>query len=277
MLEGLDVETLIGVAPMLLAAGALIGVLAGMFGVGGGAISVPVYFETFRILGTADEVAMPLAVGTSLAMIVPTSIISAHGHYQRGTVDVAVLKAWALPILVGVALGSLIARVAEPAVFQAVFVLVATTVAAKLLAGNPRWQLRDTMPGRALTSLYGTAVGLLSALMGIGGGAISTIVLTLNGMALLNAISTSAAVGVLIAVPGTIGYMLTGLGQPGLPADAVGYVSLLAQLITLPTVLVTTRLGVRLAHRLPDRTLSRAFGVFLLLAAARFAYALVTA
>ena len=277
MIGALDVETIVSVAPMLLLAGAAIGVLAGTFGVGGGAISVPVFFETFRMIGTADDVAMPLAVGTSLAIIVPTSILSAHGHYRRGTVDVPTLRAWALPTFAGVVIGSVVARSAEPAVFQLVFIVVACVVATKLLAGNPRWKIRDAMPGVIETSLYGTVVGALSALMGIGGGAISTMVLTLNGMAILNAVSTSAAVGVLIAVPGTIGYVLIGLGKPGLPPDALGYVSLLALVVTLPTVLVTTRLGVRLAHRIPGHVLSRAFGCFLLLVAARFAYALVFA
>jgi len=272
----LTLDSLIGVAPMLLVAGAAIGILAGMFGVGGGAISVPVFFETFRLAGTVDEVAMPLAVGTSLAMIVPTSILSATSHYRRGTVDVPIIRAWVVPILVGVAIGSLVARSAEPAVFQLVFMVVASIVATKLLAGNPRWRLRETMPGRIGTSLYGVLVGVVSSLMGVGGGAISTMVLTLNGTAILNAVSTSAAVGVLIAIPATIGYVLIGLGKPGLPPDAIGYVSLLGLVVTLPAVLVTTQLGVRLAHRIPGPVLSRAFGCFLLVVVARFAYAFLT-
>lgn len=117
----------------LLMSGAAIGVLAGLFGVGGGAISVPVFYETFLRLGTGPDVAMPLAVGTSLAMIVPTSILSARSHAAKGTLDMAVLRAWAVPVLIGVALGSVLARQADAALFQIVFVLVAGTNAAKLL------------------------------------------------------------------------------------------------------------------------------------------------
>jgi uncharacterized membrane protein YfcA len=277
LFDTLDPATLATIAGALILAGVAIGFLAGLFGVGGGAISVPVFFEVFRIIGLDDGAAMPLAVGTSLAMIIPTAILSAREHARRGTVDTALLKAWILPVLAGVAAGTIIARYAEPAVFQAVFVLVATVNATKLLIGNPKWQLRETMPGPVGTSAYGMVVGLLSALMGVGGGAISNIIMTLNGKAIHEAVATSAAVGVLIAVPGTIGYMLAGWGQPGLSADALGYVSPLAVALTLPTALLFTRLGVRLAHRLSRKTLGRLFGIFLLAVAARFLSAILLA
>ncbi|SLN76758.1 sulfite exporter TauE/SafE family protein [Roseisalinus antarcticus] len=254
----------------LLIAGGCIGVLAGIFGVGGGAISVPVFFETFRAMGVTDDVAMPLAVGTSLAMIIPTSILSARTHARKGTVDMGIVKAWILPVLLGVALGSVIARYASPVIFQAVFVLVAGTNAVKLLFGTAGWKLGDTMPGRAGTSAYGAVVGLLSALMGIGGGAISNLILTLNGKDVREAVSTSAAVGVIIAIPGTVGYILAGWGQAGLPPDAVGFVSVLALVLTLPTALLTTRAGVALAHVMPQKLLGRLFGIFLLLVSLRF-------
>ena len=202
MLAGLDPADLAALLATLVGAGAAIGVLAGLFGVGGGAISVPVFFEVFRLTGLADGVAMPLAVGTSLAMIVPTAFVSAREHARRGTVDVALLRAWALPILLGVAVGSALARVAEPVLFQAVFVAVATTMAARLLLGGSSWRLGEAMPGRAATAAYGAGVGLLSALMGIGGGAISTMILTLHGKPIHAAVSTSAGVGLLIGLTG---------------------------------------------------------------------------
>lgn len=270
MADLIDPATLGLVLAALLAAGAVIGVLAGLFGVGGGAISVPVFFEVFGLVGLSDEVRMPLAVGTSLAVIVPTAIVSARAHARRGTVDFDLLRAWALPVLLGVALGSALARFAEPALFQIVFVVVATINAAKLLFANAAWKVRDTMPGRVGTGLYGALVGLLSALMGIGGGAISNLILTLHGRPIHQAVSTSAGVGVLIAIPGTVGYILAGWGKPGLPFDALGYVSLLALVLTVPTSLLTTRLGVRLAHALSRRALGKMFGGFLLLVAARF-------
>jgi uncharacterized membrane protein YfcA len=261
-----------GILFTLVVAGACIGVLAGIFGVGGGAISVPVFFETFRTMGVADDVAMPLAVGTSLAMIVPTSIMSAMAHSKKGTVDIGILKTWAVPVFLGVMAGSFIARFAEPVVFQTVFVFVAGVNSFKMLFGQSGWKLRDTMPGLALTALYGMIVGLLSALMGIGGGAISNLILTLNGKPIREAVSTSAGVGVIIAVPGAFGFVVAGWGNEGLPPDALGFVSLLALVLTVPTALLTTRLGVALAHKLPQNILGKLFGIFLALVCVRFLF-----
>jgi len=260
-------------APLLIAlslSGALVGVLAGLFGVGGGAISVPVFFEVYRLIGLADAVAMPLAVGTSLAVIVPTSLLSARQHARKGTLEWSVLKIWWLPILLGVAMGSTMARFANPALFQGVFVVVATLLACKLLFSKVKWQWQDTLPNTALMSVYGAVLGLASSLMGIGGGALSNTILTAHGMPMIRAVSTSAGVGLLIALPGAIGYVMAGWGKPGLPFDAMGYVSLLTVLVTLPTTLLTTKIGVRLAHALSAKTLTRLFGCFLLLVVLRF-------
>lgn len=243
---------------------------------GGGAISVPVFYEIFGALGYPPDVAMPIAVGTSLAVIVPTSISSARGHHRKGTLDPEILRAWAVPILVGVILGAVIARYAPPGVFQVVFVLVATINAAKLLKGGEGWRLKETLPGQLAMRLSGMAIGLVSAIMGIGGGAISNLFLTLHGVPIHRAVSTSAGVGILIAIPGAIGYILAGLGREDLPPDAFGFVSLAAFALTIPTSLLTTRFGVALAHRLSRRSLEIAFGSFLLLVATRFLFALVT-
>lgn len=271
-----DPATALTLLAALAIAGAAIGFLAGLFGVGGGAISVPVFFEIFRVLGYPPDIAMPLAVGTSLAVIIPISVNSALGHNRRGTLDMDTLRVWAAPILLGVILGAAIARFAPPAVFQIVFVMVATTNATKLLTGGKGWRLGDTVPGVWPMRGAGAVIGLLSAIMGIGGGAISNLYLTLHGVPIHRAISTSAGVGVLIAVPGTIGYVLAGWGRDGLPPDAIGFVSLAAFALTLPTSMLTTRFGVALAHRMSRRSLEIAFGGFLALVAARFLYALVS-
>jgi uncharacterized membrane protein YfcA len=270
-----DPSALAALAGALILAGAAIGFLAGLFGVGGGAISVPVFFEIFSALGYPPDVAMPIAVGTSLAVIVPTSISSARGHHRKGTLDLGILRGWAVPILLGVIAGSIIARFASPGVFQSVFVAVATINAAKLLTGGKGWQLRDRLPGPAAMRVGGAGIGLVSAIMGIGGGAVSTLFLTLHGMPIHRAVSTSAGVGVLIAIPGTIGYILAGLGRGDLPPGTLGFVSLVAFALTIPTSLLTTRFGVALAHRLTRRALELAFGCFLLLVALRFLYSLL--
>jgi uncharacterized membrane protein YfcA len=258
----------------LIVAGALIGLLAGLFGVGGGAISVPVFYETFLFMDAPADIAMPLAVGTSLAMIIPTSILSAKTHAEKGALDMPHLRAWALPVTAGVLIGSAVARYAPAEVFQIVFAAVAGFNAFKMLFVRKPWLIRDGLPGEPLRGLYGAIVGLLSALMGIGGGAISNLILTLHGWTMHRAVATSAGVGLLIAIPGAIGYVIAGWGKPGLPPDAVGFVSLAALVLTLPTALLTTRRGARLAHALSRETLTRLFGLFLAIVAIRFVIAL---
>ncbi len=270
MIFGIDTETALSLVAALVVAGALIGVLAGLFGVGGGAISVPVYFEIFGALGYPDEVRMPLAVGTSLAMIIPTSISSARGHHLRGALDMDLLRRWTLPIVLGVALGTTIARVAPPAVFQGVFAVVAAVISTRLLLGAKNWRISDALPQGWLLRAYGAVIGVLATLMGVGGGAISTMAMTLHGVAIHRAVATSAGVGVVISIPGAVGYMLAGWGKPGLPPDALGFVSVLGVLLTVPTSLTFARLGVRLAHALSRRMLEVLFGSFLALVSLRF-------
>jgi uncharacterized protein len=273
-MELLSAEFL-AVAAILVVAGALTGVLAGAFGVGGGALIVPVLYEVFGVLDVPDDTRMPLAVGTSLAIIIPTSVRSWRGHRARGAVDDALLKVWALPIVLGVMVGAAIARVAPAEVFQAVFIGVAGVNAIKLVSGTKRWNLATDLPTGLVLRIYGWIIGLLSSLMGIGGGQITNIMMTLHGRPIHQAVATSAGVGVLISIPGAIGYVLAGWGQPGLPADAIGFVSLTGLALFVPTTILTAGLGVRIAHGLSARTLELAFGVFLLIVCLRFLYALL--
>ncbi|MCF3932446.1 sulfite exporter TauE/SafE family protein [Acuticoccus sp. M5D2P5] len=253
--------------------GAATGFLAGLFGVGGGAITVPILFEIFGVMGIGDDVRMPLAVGTSLAVIIPTSLRSVRSHYLRGAVDLAVLKSWAVPIMVGALAGAAVARYAAPEVFQVAFVVFGTVMSAKLLFGKSTWRIATDMPRGWVLRGLGFFIGSVSSLMGIGGGAISTLVMTLHNRPIHQAVATSAGVGALIAVPGTLGYILAGWGKPGLPPDAIGFVSLIAFALTVPATLVTTPMGVAVAHRLPRRALEVLFGLFLATVALRFVIA----
>jgi len=176
--------------------------------------------------------------------------------------------------LLGVAIGATIARFAPPVVFQAVFVAVASLNAVKLLTGGRGWNLGQGLPGRFGMRLGGGIIGLTSSIMGIGGGALSNLFLTLCRVPIHRAVATSAEVGVLIAIPGTVGFVLADLGQSNLPPGSLGFVSLVAFALTIPTSLLTTKLGVALAHRLSRRALEIAFGSFLLLVVARFLWAI---
>ena len=276
MLTGVPLSELALLAAAIIAGGIVTGILAGLFGIGGGAIIVPVLYEVFRVIGVPEEVRIQLCIGTSLAIIVPTTIRSYQAHRATGIEVQGIIRLWWLPALVGVALGSAIAVFAPPAVFKLAFVVVALVIAAKLLFGRAEWRLGDDLPpglpGRAL----GFVVGLVSALMGVSGGSISNMILTLYGKTIHQAVATSAGLGVPITIAGTIGYMLAGLPKQSLmPPLTIGFVSLIGFALMAPVSSFTATYGARLAHWLPKRRLEIAFGVFLLLVSVRFLASLV--
>lgn len=255
----------------VLVAGVATGILAGLFGIGGGAIIVPVLYEVFRILGVPEDVRMQLCVGSSMAIIVPTTIRSYIAHRAKGAVLEGVLRQWALPAVVGIAVGSTIAYFAPAAVFKFVFMTVVTLIAMKLLFGRDDWRIANELPGRITMAAYGFLNGIVSSFMGVSGGSISNIILTLYGKPLHNAVATSAGLGVPITIAGTIGLMIAGWPKMAeLPPLSIGYVSLLAVAIMAPVSSFTAPYGARLAHRLSKRQLEVGFGVFLLLVSARF-------
>jgi uncharacterized protein len=257
-------------AAALAAAGACTGVLAGLFGVGGGTVIVPVLYEVFELYGVPDEVRMPLCIGTSLAVIVPTSISSFIGHSRKGQVDVGVLRAWIVPIMSGVGIGVFAASFARPALFKTVFILVCLFLAVRLLAGKDRWKLGDGLPGRPAMTSYGVVIGSSAALMGIGGGLVANVVLSLYRFPIHAAVATASGVGLIVSIPGAIGYVVTGWGQPGLPPFSLGYVSLIGFALLTPLSLVTVRYGVSLAHQLNKRQMELALSAYLIFISLRF-------
>jgi uncharacterized membrane protein YfcA len=275
MLLGFPLADLAFFAVALLAAGAVTGLLAGVFGVGGGAVVVPVLYELFRIMGVAEELRMPLAVGTSLAVIIPTSIRSFQAHKAKGAVDLTILRTWAVPVFIGVILGSLVARYAPAALFKAVFVGVAGVSAIRLLFGKG-WKIADTLPGQFIMRAYGLIIGVLSALMGIGGGQLSNLFMTFYGRPIHQAVATSSGLGVIISIPGAIGYIYAGWPHMAeLPPLSLGYVSLIGFALFIPTSAWMAPIGASLAHRLSKRRLEVAFGIFLLVVCLRFVASLI--
>jgi uncharacterized protein len=257
-------------------AGVATGLLAGLFGIGGGAVVVPVLFEVFGILDIPDAVRMQLCVGTSLAIIVPTALRSYQAHRAKGLVIPQVLRSWALPAIAGVALGSVAVAFAPGSVLKLAFVVIAGIIAAKLLAGREDWVLAEQLPGRLAMSAWGFLVGLASSLMGISGGSLATMVLTLYGKPIHNAVANSAGLGVPITIAGTLGYMLAGLPyQSALPPLSIGFVSVIGIAMIAPISSWVAPVGARLAHALPRRRLEIGFGLFLLIASARFVVSLV--
>jgi uncharacterized protein len=268
---GIPLEQLLWLAAALAVAGAVTGVLAGLFGVGGGAIIVPILYQVFTVLDVPEAVRMPLSVGTSLAIIIPTCIAAYRTHRAKGAVDRPILRYWALPCLLGVAAGSFIAAFAPAWLFKIVFVTIAGLNGILLLIGRRDWRLTDHLPASWPMRGIGFAIGIFSALMGISGGMLSNIALLMLGRTMQQAVATSSGLGIVISIPGTIGYMLAGWSKmASLPPLSIGFVSLLGLALLAPLSMLLAPFGARLAHAISKRRLEIAYGAYLLLAAARF-------
>jgi uncharacterized membrane protein YfcA len=277
-MAGVPIAELVWLAVAVMAAGVVTGLLAGLFGIGGGAVIVPVLFEVFRLLGVPEEVRMQLCVGTSLAIIVPTTVRSYRAHRAKGLVVEAVMRSWAVPAVIGVAAGSVTAAFAPAQVFKLAFVVIAGVIAAKLLAGRESWVLDRSLPGRTAMTGCGFLVGLASSLMGISGGSLATMMMTLYGVPIHNAVATSAGLGVPIAIAGALGYLIAGLPhQAQLPPLSIGFVSVIGVVMIAPISSWFAPLGARLAHALPRRRLEIGFGLFLIAASLRFGVSLIWA
>jgi uncharacterized protein len=273
----IPVAQLVLLGAALLVAGGLTGFLAGLFGIGGGTIVVPVLYEVFGLFSVADEVRMQLCIGTSLAVIVPTSISAFAAHWKEGGVDADTLKAWIAPIVLGVLIGIASARYAAPAAFKLAFVAIALLTAARILWGSLLPKLGSDLPRGARMAGYGVAIGASSSLVGIGGGLVANMLMTLHGRPLQQAIATSSGIGIVVAIPGALGYVLAGWGKTGLPPLSFGFVSLVGLLLLVPASLVTARAGAAAAHKLPKHFLAHLFAAYLILVSARFIVSMMSA
>lgn len=259
-------------AVSLLATGVAAGFIAGLLGVGGGIVIVPVLFFVLGALGVDEEVRMHVAVGTSLSTIVFTSFASFRAHSRRGAVDFALLRSWAPGIVTGVIIGSLLASILSGELLTGFFGTVALVVAAYMAFSRPDWQVFAGLPTGILKHTVAAVIGTVSALMGIGGGTLSVPTLTLCGYPIHRAVGTASAIGFAIGVPGTIGFIVAGWGREGLPPFSLGYVSLIGLALILPTSMLLAPSGARAAHALPVRGLRIAFAIFLALTSARMLY-----
>ena len=271
MLLGVPLSEIAWLALAIVVGGVITGLLAGLFGIGGGAVIVPVLYEVFTVLDVPEAVRMQLCIGTSIAIILPTTVRSYLAHRVKGLVIPQVIRLWAIPAIVGVICGSLIAAFAPPAVFKIAFVLIAGFIAAKFLFAGDRWNLGADLRGTVPMTFYGFGIGLAGSLMGVSGGSLSNIVLTLYGKSIHQAVATSSGLGVPITVVGTIGYILAGVHDRALlPPLSLGFVSLIGVAVMAPVSSLVAPYGARLAHRMSRRTLEVAFSLFLLAVSARF-------
>ena len=262
---GLELSTgaLLPLAALLLATGLVAGLAAGLLGVGGGIVVVPVLFHVFTELGVDPAVRMHLAVGTSLATIVVTAWRSVASHRARGSVDEALLRSWVAPVLLGVALGSAAAGAASGATLTGVFATVALAVAVHMGFGRESWRLAATLPGGAGRLAIGGGIGFFSVLMGLGGGTLGVPTLTLFGVSIHRAVGTAAGLGLVIAIPGSAVFAASGWSAPDLPPFSIGYVNALGFALIVPATAAAAPYGARLANAASVRVLRRLFAAFL--------------
>jgi uncharacterized membrane protein YfcA len=254
---------LLALAGAMAATGLVSGVLAGLLGVGGGIVIVPLLFHVFPLFGIPESIQMKVAVATSLATIVPTSIQSARKHHATGQMDVALLRSIWLAILAGVVLGTFLAVHVRGEGLTAVFATVAMLVALNMGFTGIDFKIADRVPGGAPRQALGIAIGAISAMMGIGGGTLGVPILSMFGHPIRAAVATASAFGLIISIPATIGFIWGGISDPLRPPFSLGYVNLIGFAVIAPTSILATPWGVRLAHTIPPLWLKRAFALFL--------------
>ncbi len=275
MMSSLDTGTLIIMVLSMAAAGGVTGILAGLFGIGGGAVLVPILIEFLNFQGVAPQVQAHIAVGTSLAIIIPTSIRSFRAHQKRGAPDEALLRNWVFMVPLGVIIASFIVAFVSGEVLKLVFAVVALLIAVKMLFNRAKWSLGEDLPGQPVKGGVGFFIGFISTFMGIGGGNLNNVFMTSYGRPIHQAVATSAGLGALIAIPGALTYVVNGWGNPDLPPFSFGYINLLAFILIMPISMLVAPVGVKLAHGLSKRQMEIAFGVFLIIVSARFFYSVL--
>lgn len=250
---------------LLMAASAFAGLLAGLFGVGGGIVLVPAFFFVFNGMGYGGDQVMQICIATSLASIAATSARSVWAHHKRNAVDWSILRGWAPGIAIGAVVGVTVAARLRSEMLVLVFGVLATCVGLYLAFAKVHWRLGNEMPRAGVRGMLSLGVGFFSALVGIGGGSFGVPLMTLYGVQMHRAVATAAGFGLLIAVPSVLAFLFVSVPNP--PPGTIGAVNVLAFGIAISMTFVTAPLGARFAHALPAVALRRSFSVFILIVA----------
>lgn len=260
-----NLATILGLA----ATGMFAGILAGLLGVGGGIVIVPVLFFLFQSFGVSADSAMVVATATSLATIVPTSMSSIRSHHRKGNVDFSLLKRWAGMILLGVLAGSWLVTRVDGSWLTALFGVIATLSAINMLFRTGKSAIFGQLPGSLGQSVMGASIGFFSSMVGIGGGTISVPLLTLYNYPAHRAVGTAAAIGLIISLPGALTMLLLGTTPADAPAGTLGLVNLLGFLCIMPLTVLCAPIGVAIAQKLDAVKLKRVFAIVLLITGLR--------
>ncbi|MCP5191097.1 MAG: sulfite exporter TauE/SafE family protein [Pseudomonadales bacterium] len=252
-----------------LATGAVAGLIAGLLGLGGGVVIVPALAFLLPLTGVEPAVTMHVAVGTSLAAIIPTAISSTYAHARRQSVRWSLLVLLAPGIAIGALLGARIASLLPTTLLARLFGIFVIGVALQILFARTRIAAQERLPGRIGLAVVAVGIGTLSAILGIGGGSLTVPYLAHCGVAMRQAVATSAGCGIVLALVGATGFIVSGWQHPALPAHSLGFVYLPALAGIVSASVLTAPVGARMAHYLPAPTLKRIFAVFLILVGVR--------
>ena len=250
-------------AVALLATGVVAGIIAGLLGVGGGIVIVPVLYYMFTALKIDPAVLMHVAVGTSLATILATGSSSTWAHYKRGSVDMELLKRWWWAIALGVIAGATLAGNISGGALTLVFGFVALAVSANMMFRKDGAHLAESLPGTPVKEVLGFLIGGISVMMGIGGGTLGVPTLTLFNYPIRKAVGTAAAIGLIIAVPGTLLSIYFGWDEAGRPPFSLGFVNLVGFVLIIPASTFAAPLGAKIAHAIDPSKLKLVFALFL--------------
>ena len=268
----MDFHDLLLWVPLLIGLGGLAGFLAGLLGIGGGMILVPGLFFSLSALGYTSDHLMHLAVGTSLAIIIPTGLSSALSHARRKAVRMDLVCRIGPGILLGVAVGTFIAGQISGDHLKLVFAVALLALSGLMMIDSTRFHWAKDVPGQPWSGLAGGVIGALSALMGIGGATISVPYMTLCRVPIHQAVGTASALGMVISIPAATGYAVIGWGQEGLPPFTFGYINMLAFFLIAPFSILAAPWGARAAHSISVHALRKVFVVFLMIVSLRMLY-----
>ena len=256
---------------MMLMTGCVGGFLSGLLGVGGGTIFVPALFFCLKAAGIQGDYIMHIAVGTSLAVVFATGVMSAYHHYKRHAVDIKIVKSWGPFIILGVIVGSSFASGMDGRTLKEIFsgLLMLISIYMMFSGDKPKTAPKHKIPPYALY-IFCMFNGMLSAMIGIGGSIVNIPVMAYMGIGIQQAIGTGSALGLMVALPGTIGYIVSGYPHiADLPPLSFGYINLIALAAIIPTSILLAPLGVKASHSLPKHLLRRIFAVVLALVSLR--------
>lgn len=255
----------------LLLLGCVGGFLAGLLGVGGGIILVPglnlIFESVSETFGFSRADLMHVSVGTSLAIIIPTGLSSAMAHHKRGAVDLDIVKKLGLGIVVGVVSATAVANDLSGLALKMIFASAIFLLAVIMTMDHQKWKLGDSLPKQPKTGLAGFVIGVLSALIGIGGATLSVPYMSVYGTPIHRAVGSASAMGLVIAIPAALGFVYIGWGREGLPPFSFGYVNLLAWLCVIPTSILLAPVGARVAHKVSVKRLKKIFALFMVIVA----------